>query len=67
MNGGSTKKAVERCRDEILRRIEMREPGDFERARVASEEVISEHVRAFLKFSIDKIEKLVREKLRSQG
>jgi len=67
MNGGSVEKAAQDCRDKILDRIGMREINNFEEAWVASGEVISEHVRVFLEFSIDIIEKLVREKLKGQG
>ena len=63
---GDIEKAVENCRSEILDRIGMQGIDDFDRAYVATDEVISEHVRAFLKFSLDPIEKLVRKKLRSQ-
>ena len=63
---GDVEKAVENCRNEILGRIRMQGIDDFDRAYVAADEVISEHVRAFLKFSLDPIEKLVRKKLRSQ-
>jgi len=65
-NGEDVKKAVENCRSEILDRIGMQGIDDFDRAYVAASEVISEHVRAFLKFSLDPIEKLVRKKMRSQ-
>lgn len=63
---GDVEKAVENCRNEILGRIRMHGIDDFDRAYVATNEVISEHMRAFLKFSLDPIEKLVRKKIRSQ-
>ena len=63
---GDIEKAAENCRSEILDRIEMQGIDDFDKAYVATDEVISEHVRGFLKFSIDVIEKLVRRKLENQ-
>lgn len=63
---GDVEKAVENCRNEILGRIRMQDIDDFEKAYVASTEVISTYVRLFLRFSVDEIERLVRKKMKSQ-